>query len=158
MTPTFQGEVLMRRWSDSSTQGVQVTFALPDAGELEPLKAKTGKRFMAVLVEIGDDERPVPAGDTSTKRVAETPKKEREYLGDLCYRAVQWCGDREFQIWLSNQFRVGVHSAEEAAECIKEVCEVDSRKKLDIEPRAAERFNRLIRGPYQKHLQARGLV
>lgn len=143
MTPTFQGEVLMRRWSDSSTQGVQVTFALPDASDLDPLKAKTGKRFMAVLVEIGDDETPV-----------EQPK-QREYLGDLCYRAVQWCNDPEFQMWISGSHEP---TSARARDQILNVCGVSSRKDLDKYPDAAERFNRLIRGPYQKHMQARGLV
>ena len=147
MTPTFQGEVLMRRWSDSSTQGVQVTFALPDASDLDPLKAKTGKRFMAVLVEIGDDETPV-----------EQPK-EREHLGDLCWRAVQWCNNVAFQNWICHEFGPsGVPTSSMAREHILNVCCVSSRKDLDKYPDAAERFNRLIRGPYQKHLQARGLV
>lgn len=152
MTPTFQGEVLMRRWSDSSTQGVQVTFALPDATDLDPLKAKTGKRFMAVLVEIGDDEQPV-TGNPATE------KKSREYLGDLCYRAVQWCNDPEFRAWLAERGDFyGELTVKAAGEVICTWCEVESRKDLDTNPIAAEKFNRLIRGPYQKHLQARGLV
>lgn len=148
MTPTFQGEVLMRRWSDSSTQGVQVTFALPDATDLDPLKAKTGKRFMAVLVEIGDDEQPVMGNPTSEM-------KTREHLGDLCYRAVQWCNDPEFQMWISGSHEP---TSARARDQILNVCRVSSRKDLDKYPDAAERFNRLIRGPYQKHMQARGLV
>lgn len=146
MTPTFQGEVLMRRWSDSSTQGVQVTFALPDAGELEPLKAKTGKRFMAVLVEIGDDEKPV-----------EQPK-QREHLGDLCYRAVQWCNDPEFQRWLVGARKLPIANAADAAQVIREVCGVGTRKHLDIIPAAGDIFRKEFVGPYRKHLQARGLV
>ena len=78
MTPSFQGEVQFRRYSDTSTQGQQVVFAVEDREALEPFIGKEGKRFMAVLVEIGDDEQPVES-------------KGRGKLGDLCWRAIQWC-------------------------------------------------------------------
>lgn len=126
MTPTFQGEVLMRRWSDSSTQGVQITFALPDADDLEPLKAKTGKRFMAVLVEIADDETPV-----------QPPKKDTR--GPLCREACDYCKDPAFREWL------GVETEEQAAQFIRTECGVNSRKELDTNPSAKEIFRRNVR-------------
>lgn len=98
------------------------------------------------------------ASDTSPEPVAEEPKKEREHLGDLCWRAVQWCNDPEFRRWLGDQFEENAGTEYRAALKIKAVCGVESRKDLDANPVAAEKFNRLIRGPYQKHLQARGLV
>lgn len=176
--PTFTGEALLRRWSESSTQGVQVTFALSDSAELEPLKAKTGKRFMAVLVELGDDEQPVagnPAsaipsnsgdlkGWNSTKLEAQpnlsnsTELKPRERLGDLAWRAVQWCKEPEFRAWLGVQGDFVNELTEDAAsEVIKSWCNVDSRKDLDTNEDAKRLFNQLIRGPYQKHLMARGI-
>lgn len=165
--PTFTGEALLRRWSESSTQGVQVTFALSDSAELEPLKAKTGKRFMAVLVEIGDDEQPVPssvsnggwspAAQSANSRSAS--EKPRERLGDLAWRAVQWCKEPEFQKWVA--FRCHCIEAavgeQEAKEFIQLKCGIESRKELDTNAEAAKLFNQLIRGPYQKHLMARGI-
>lgn len=145
LTPAFQGEIQLRRWSESSTQGVQVTFALADSDDLEPLKAKSGKRFMAVLVEVGDDELPVQE------------PKQRPWLGDLCFRAVQWCGDWEFRVWLQQRgdFET-TPSVETAGDIICEWCGVASRKELDTNPEAAEKFRRLIVGPWQKHCLARG--
>jgi hypothetical protein len=84
-------------------------------------------------------------------------KKPREYLGDLCYRAVQWCNDPEFQKWIAQ--RAGactdIPSAEFAASIIKGYCGVKSRKDIDGNPDATEKFRRLVVGPWQKHQQAR---
>lgn len=166
MTPTFQGEVQLRRWSESSTQGVQVTFALPDSDDLEPFKAKAGKRFMAVLVEIGDDEKPVDPEQ----------KPAKEPIGPLCALAVKWCKTTHFYEWVldaSEPYQPGIvarggsdvgsaRSAESReAFCrvaVLAMCDIDSRKELDTNPEAAEKFHRLIRGPFYKHAIAVGLA
>jgi hypothetical protein len=136
MTPTFQGEVQFRRWSDSSTQGVQVTFALPESEALEPLKGKEGKRFMAVLVEIGDDEQPV-----------QPPVKR----GPLCIEACEYCKDRDFQMWARERADlVGEPNEHLAKDVILGFCGVESRKDLDKSPVAAEKFRALIRGPFMR--------
>lgn len=154
-TPTFAGEVQLRRWSESSTQGVQVTFALADSADLDKFKGLDGKRFMAVLVQIGDDEQPV----------LNTPKtgdlKQREPLGDLCWRAVQWCKEPEFWAFLKQTIcnpGSEISNETDARYVVQAVCCVESRKELDTNPEAARKFNQLIRGPYQRHLIARGVV
>jgi hypothetical protein len=147
MTPAFQGEVLMRRWSDSSTQGVQITFALPDASDLEPLKAKTGKRFACVLVEIGDDEAPV-----ETPVVAVPPDSEnRKKGGQWAKLAGIWCADSDFQKWAE------ADSPEAAAQFIRETCAIESRAVLDHDMDALSRFNAGIRYPFMKWMEARGV-
>lgn len=130
LTPTFQGEVQFRRWSDSSTQGVQVTFALADSAELEPLKAKAGKRFMAVLVEIGDDEQPVE------------PQPRKDMRGPLCREACDLCELPDFREWTKAE------SEQEAAQAIYWSCGIKSRKELDSDDRAAERFRTEVRIPF----------
>ena len=144
MTPAFQGEVQFRRYSDTSTQGQQVVFAVQDREALESFVGMEGKRFMAVLVQIGDDEQPVPQIDKNGR-----PVKQREYLGDLCWRAVQWCNDPEFQKWY------GARSADEAREDMLVQFQIKSRKDLDANPEAAEAFRRLVVGPWQKFQLAR---
>lgn len=127
----------MRRWSDSSTQGVQVTFALPDTESLEPLKHKAGKRFMAVLVEIGDDEQPVQPMPTK--------------VGPLCREAVEYCKDAEFQRWaLERADLVGTPNEMLARDVILGFCAVESRKDLDTVATAGEKFRALIRAPYMR--------
>jgi hypothetical protein len=141
--PTFQGEVQFRRWSDSSTQGVQITFALPDSSDLEPLKAKAGKRFMAVLVEIGDDEQPVQ-------------EPERAKVGPLCREAVGLCQMPEFHRWVSECGGGSVvPSAQNARSAILEMCGVGSRKELDASAYAGNLFVNDIRIPFMKYMKTR---
>lgn len=153
--PTFAGEVQFRRYSDTSTQGTQIVLALADRESLQSFIGLEGKRFMAVLVQIGDDEQPV-APDIGNPISA----KPREPLGDLCWRAVQWCKEPEFWAFLTNSapYMSGVECEEDAVSRLKFLCNVHSRKELDERADARSLFNRLIRGPYQKHLIARGIV
>lgn len=156
-TPTFAGEVQLRRWSESNTQGVQVTFALAESADLDKFKGLDGKRFMAVLVQIGDDEQPVDVRNSDIK--PGKSRNDREPLGDLCWRAVQWCKEPEFWDFLNLNFPGAQVVCEQGAkQHLELVCLITSRKELDVDPEAARRFNQLIRGPYQKHLIARGIV
>lgn len=59
----FQGELMLAGWKESHTSGATVTFWLPDAEDLSVFRGMTarkgnvaGQRFMAVLVEVHDDE------------------------------------------------------------------------------------------------------
>ncbi|WP_304778223.1 hypothetical protein [Hydrogenophaga sp.] len=138
MTPLFQGEVQLRRWSESSTQGVQVTFALADSDDLEPLKMKSGKRFMAVLVEIGDDEKPVQPPPTQ--------------LGTLGLWLVQRGKDPDFWHWLASDLSYTVGNEDQAADAVKHILGVKSRKDVDGDAEAEKAFHAYIRIPYQRWL------
>lgn len=152
ITPNFAGELQFAGWTDSHTSGPKVTFWLQSAEDLEAFRSLTarkgnqaGHRFMAVFVEVGDDEKPVPPP------VAEKPKG-----GALSILAARWCERPEFWEWLETDPQNACSSAYGAALCVRGMCEVDSRADLDNDEAAAERFNRLIRGPYMKHMLARG--
>lgn len=144
MTPTFQGEVQLAGWSESHNGGCKVTFWLADSSDLDAFRAMTvrkgntaGHRLACVLVEIGEDEQPIP--------VAPKP-------GALCSLAVRWCKDPLFQRWL------GVRDENAARQNVLDACRVETRKELDRSAEAAEIFNRLFRLPYQKHLRGDGYV
>lgn len=159
-TPTFAGEVQFRRYSDTSTQGTQIVLALPDREALQSFIGLEGKRFMAVLVQIGDDERPVTGNPVSETKPGNS-RYDREPLGDLCWRAVQWCKDPAFWDFLKQAVcnpGSEISNENDARYVVQAVCGVESRKELDTNPEAARKFNLLIRGPYQKHLIARGVV
>lgn len=126
--PTFQGEVQLRRWSNSSTQGVQITFALSDTEDLKPMVGKEGKRFMAVLVEIGDDEKPVTQA-----------AEQWRSLGSLCKEAVTLCENEPFQAFAR------ASGWGEAKPFLMHYCGIESRKDLDVATGAAERFGALRR-------------
>jgi hypothetical protein len=139
LQPSFQGALWFKRWSDSSTQGVQVTFALSDAEELEPLKAKIGKRFACVLVEIGDDEKPVPSMFSDRR-------------GPYCREACDLCRNLFFTSWVAEVagLPAGSVSERDAREWILATCGVTSRKDLDSNPEAAELFISQVRVPFMK--------
>ena len=72
---SFQGELMLAGWKDTHNGGATVTFWLPDPAELEVFRGMTakkgnvaGQRFMAVLAEIGDDEKAAAAHDTADIR------------------------------------------------------------------------------------------
>ncbi len=158
-TPTFAGELQLAGWSESHNSGCKVTFWLQSSEELEAFRALTvrkgntaGHRFMAALVEIGDDEKPVEPPE-------KTAKQPREPMGDACYRTVMWCQDPEFWKFLESHYPDAIiNNAIHAAEYVKTVCDVVSRKELDTEPEANRLWHEKIRGPYSKWLIARGVV
>ena len=175
LTPTFSGEVQFRRYSDTSTQGTQIVLALADRESLQSFIGLEGKRFMAVLVQIGDDELPVDPRNSGDVPKPGKSRNDREPLGDLCWRAVQWCKEPEFYEFIApiydralggqgfgtGDICVGRDVATREDFCrhaVLVLCEIQTRKELDTNPEAARKFNQLIRGPYQKHLIARGVV
>ncbi len=98
--------------------------------------------------------------DTSAERVQKTPKidNEKPKGGALAKLAGMWCNDPNFWAWLEPDPNNACQSANGAAACLYAICGIDSRAELDNDPVAAEKFHRLIRGPYQKYLIAKGVI
>lgn len=92
----------------------------------------------------------------STNKESLTVEKPKG--GPLAKLAGIWCHDPEFWKWLETDPDNACHSAQGAAHCLYAICGIESRVELDNDPAAAERFHRLIRGPYSRHLVARGIV
>jgi hypothetical protein len=139
ITPAFQGEVQFAGYSDSSRSGPRITLRLHDRDELQSFVGMEGKRFMCVLVAIGDDEQPVPPA-----RQPEPSKK----LGPLALSAVQFCKNPMFLQWLD------VRTEAEAADWIKEKCGVVSRREIDGDPYAPHRFHVAVAKPFSEYMRA----
>lgn len=157
ITPTFAGEMQLAGWSESHTGGCKVTFWLQSPDDLAAFRTLTtrkgntaGHRFMAALVEVGDDEMPVQGGGETP------PPQEKPKGGPLSKLAGMWCNDPEFWAWLETDPDNACHSAHGAALCLYAICGIESRVELDNDPVAAEKFHSLIRGPYSKYMLARG--
>lgn len=143
--PSFSGEVQFRRYSDTSSQGQQIVLAVADREALAPFIGKEGKRFMAVFVEIGDDEQPV-----------QTPEPVR--VGPLCREAVGLCQMPEFQRWApehTNSKQGDVFNEDACRQFILRVCQIKSRKELDTLRYASDLFRTEIRVPFMKHMKER---
>lgn len=105
----FQGELMLHRWSESSGTPRTVTFRLSDDEPEHPFRQMrstmgklSGQRFMAVLVMLDDDEKPV-------KEVAVKPygnyARELHRAGWFYDRRVLTVigSEQEFKTWLVGQ-------------------------------------------------------
>ena len=159
--PTFSGEAQFAGYSDSSRGGPRVTLRLADRADLEKFIGCEGKRYMAVLVEIMDDETPAvehaPAPPPK-------PAARRERMAPLCEWAVMRCSEPTFQSWIAPVYDkvmggdghgtgdiapvdVGGHAAF-ARHALLVICGIESRKDLDTDPAAAKKLHERVRRPY----------
>lgn len=134
----YQGEVMLLGWAETNSRGRTVTFQLGDEGDAHPFrehKVRSGKiagqRYMMVLVEIGDDEKPV----------VKTPSQ-------LAYML---CKDEQFWHFANERSFVTVDSEEAARSYILEACGVDSRSRLDTNLTARAHWEALVWQPFQKY-------
>lgn len=90
------------------------------------------------------------------------PPTEKQKGGALSKLAGMWCKQPEFWAWVRSGTHGGVFwpcdNMIDATAFVRDMCDVPSRAVLDHEPDAAEKFNELIRGPFSKHLIARGIT
>lgn len=138
----FQGEVQLLNWSETHSGGAKVVLQLADAEDLEKFKAMTvrkgkvaGQRLAVVMVEIGDDEQPVPQPAPKVKP------------GPLCIMACTFCADPKFWKWV-NQSQYECRTEQHAKEWVIGVCDVESRKDIDSNKIAVIRFHTLVREPF----------
>ena len=89
---------------------------------------------------------------TFKKEDGEKPKG-----GALAKLAGMWCNDPLFWEWLETDPLNCAPGSTGAALCLYDICGIKSRVELDNDPQAAERFHRLIRGPYSKYMAAKGV-
>lgn len=150
MTPTFAGEMQLAGWSESHTSGCKVTFWLSSPDDLEAFRALTvrkgntaGHRFMAALVEIGEDELPV-----------QQPTPEKPKGGELARLAGIWCNEPKFWRWIHESRGVDIDNDMQAAQWIRVTCAVNSRADLDHSAHSSAVFHEDIRQPYMAYLKA----
>lgn len=103
--------------------------------------------------------------DTSPERVQKTAESvhDKPKGGPLSKLAAMWCGDPEFWAWINGMEGMEestweITTSDDASSWVRSMCEITSRAELDHDGIAAEKFHRLIRGPYSKYLQARGVI
>lgn len=128
-------ETMLLQWAESSTRGRTITLLLPEDIETHPFRDYTiksgkraGQRFMAVFVEINDDETPVKPVSTE---------------------AVMLCKQREFWDWASSQQWAVVSNEEEAIDWLYARLGIKSRSELNTDEHALNRY-RLMVSEYKK--------
>ncbi|RQR87704.1 MULTISPECIES: hypothetical protein [unclassified Burkholderia] len=156
---TFSGELQLAGWSETHNGGCKVTFWLPEASDLDAFRALTvrkgntaGHRFMAALVEVGDDEQPVQRDTAATGNNAAKG-------GALARLAAQLCQDPQFHEFVADTYGVAWrinHAEEDITHWLREQCGIESRAELDSNEEAAEFFHTHIRKPWLAWKQKRG--
>jgi len=153
--PTFAGEVQLCSWSETHSGGAKIVLWLSDPSDLDAFRALTvrkgntaGHRFMAVLVEVGDDEQPI-----------QPPKQDEKESkgGALAKLAGMFCQQPEFWgflgAWEGDAIFPIVTNADSAATAIRAICGVESRAELDSSTEAAAIFHEQIRLPFVRWKQ-----
>jgi len=143
-----------------------------DAQDAFKLFAAPGTPAAIAALQVGYEQKV----DTSEKHVQKKSESIHVKGGPLAKLAGIWCNENEFFYFIrpvydrlmgGNGNGYGDVTPDDdfggilpryCAHCIKVMCDIDSRAELDHDPVTAEKFHTLIRGPYQKHLMARGIV
>jgi hypothetical protein len=134
---------MLLQWSESSTRGRTVTFLVSEEQEMHPFRdftirsgKRAGQRFMAVLVQIGEDEAPVKKPKT------------------LSQQAFLICRNPNFYAWVNSRGLESVVDETSARDYIYSRVGIHSRSQLDFELEAASRFQRLILKPFESYCQS----
>lgn len=124
-------------------------------------KAPMGTRFVAVLVAINDDEMPVqqPAKEKSkpetvspaTPRRLDKPAGAKRPWDELRPSAAAAIRGNEptFRAFLNEERGYQVQNHEDAAEAVREICKVGSRRDLNIEGSNGRLMWQLLDSAYQ---------
>lgn len=121
----------------------KVTFTVADI-PANLITAPMGTRYVMALVQIGDDEEPVTPA-TETEGVAPVAKERRERRSmKFAQRAGMLINDPVFWQWMTETRNYGpVPDAKTADWLLKCEVEVESKRDLDTNPDAAERYANL---------------
>ncbi len=141
----YRGELMLTGWSDTSTRGRTVTFLVPEDSPEHPFKSfqlrqgkRSGTRFMAVLVQIGDDELPV---------------EQQQQTHTLSQQAAILCKDPRFYHWCTEHSFDTVTNEDGARYFILSLCQIVSRSELDKNTRAANTFTSQILNPFTEYIR-----
>jgi len=137
----YQGELMLTGWSDTSTRGRTVTFQVPEDEPEHPFKSfvlrqgkRSGTRFMAVLVQVNDDE--------SIGHQEEHPSQQ----------AARLCKNPRFWHWASEHTFDTVASEDSARYFILSLCKISSRSELDNNQQARKVFDYQIVQPFKTYI------
>lgn len=123
--PIFSDEVMLAAWRESHTSGAQITLWLADPAQLDVFRGMTvrkgntaGQRLMCVLVEIGEDEKPVAKREepAPAEKPAAPERGPGSELGNILHRVgwfanpALWRALHERKIWTLGMHKKWVES------------------------------------------------
>ncbi len=155
-------EVLCTRWAKMADGGVSMGLRIhfDDAGAVGDMKPN--RRYAASFVEIGDDEQPVGVshstpmdGGAEPRHAAHAPASDTSRPSTrLVTQAAIACTDSMFRMFLEKTYcnflpeSCGINTEEHAADMVRYICKVKSRKEILVGTPAAVEWNKL----YSKYI------
>lgn len=155
--PAYQGEALLLRWNESG-RGRTVTLQLDEhVGEHHPFKGfkagENGQRMQLVAVLVDDQEQAIENPDHARRsgptKIAEKPadearvQKENKPTLRSNLAAIMVKENQEFMAWLVDRYWTGKEKIGDYDGLLKRALKITSKKELDTDPVAAERFDQL---------------
>lgn len=139
--------------------GVVVSFVLhPNEVPSELANAHLGTRYMIALVEIGDDDQPKGGDRTEAGRISEqldtAPRQETKTGGARSWDSMSaaqqagiLCADKAFQKFITEKNGWAWQpNDEQAAQYIRDYCDVQSRSNIDTTPGRRVLWDNLVAG------------
>jgi hypothetical protein len=119
------------------------------------IEPKDKAEFHRLFPEI---DMPVALAPLNPKAMNAAPAEpEKEKPGPLCMLCVKWCEDENFIKWFQDKYphadRFQVADKYTIRQYLCKLLSIQSRRELDTNPEAANRFQTLIRLPYMKYQQ-----
>lgn len=138
-------EVRKIAYRQSAKDGLVITFAV-HPNDMPPALAAApiGTRFAAALVEIGDDEQPIPS--KTRQQLEASVEQERKKPNPLAQRVAITCNEPSFRKFLAELDRaspIAMFDVDGAAEIVREHCGVSSRKEILPGTEAARKWDEL---------------
>jgi len=164
----YDGQFMLAGWQDTSTAGHSVTFWCEPPNDQRVHTFDGFRRgedaFMVVLVELAEDDAPV-----NQEKRARVEDAEDELAGRRAKRAIEddadpdgrergqrlsqvaaiMCAYQPFWLWITSvDSAYGPPNRESAATWMRAHLGIESRRELDTDLLAADRFHATIRRPF----------
>lgn len=133
----FSGAVAGLRLMVDDTVRITIDFEPKDRAAVMAALGRTGQPVAVAALVIGH---------------AAKEDKPRDQRGPLCREACDLCAREDFRRWIAHDDQE-LASEADAKLFIMEACGIMSRKELDEQPAAAERFRRVVRKPFLEYVR-----
>lgn len=143
----YDEEVMLKGWSDGTSGWKLTLWIQPDDNGLHPfMDHERGQMYALVMVELDDEERPINQKKRERAQQAKDASKGGYRLSS--YAAIL-CQNELFWKFLSETVHdTDVRSAEDAAQCMRDMLGIESRSELDHDDDLARTFHDKIRRPF----------
>lgn len=144
---SYNDEVMLKGWSDGTTGWKLTLWIHANEAGLHPfMDSQKGSTYGLVMVELDDDQEPI--NQVRREIVESSAKYKRKTLAN--YAAIL-CERPEFLRFLTEKEVLCTTERDQslrAADWVRNICGISSRRELDTNNSAARLFHKNVREPY----------